>query len=179
MRADGTVAVGASITEMKRRDKRELQERICHLVVQGKPLRKIAQRVGLSVAQLSGMLADRAFLQRYDAARMVYYRLIADELVSIIDSATAATLDIAVERVKVRQWILERALRATWGRADTLTVQGNPDMPVTLQALTGPERAERLRELLQIASDRLANPQPKLIVEEAAPEMEDEHDLWE
>lgn len=150
------------------KEARELKLNVCLLVASGHSLTTIAKKYGISPGTILGsMVGDSEFRDVYREAKEMYYMLMAEDLIDIIDDADPAFLDKAVQRVKTRQWVLERACRGTWAKTDTVVMKGDPDNPVQVN-FSFEERVKRIQDLMTLAASRLdESGKPKVLVDVA------------
>lgn len=136
---------------------REFKMEVCLAIAEGKNIHEIARRRGMSPATILGcMVGDPEFRSIYREAKEMYFTLMAEEMVDIIDNATLSTLEKAKEQVKLRQWVVSRALRKQWGNSDTVTIAGDPDNPVRVEDMGFDDRIKRLQAIFSVAAQRIA-----------------------
>lgn len=136
---------------------REFKMEVCLAIAEGKNIHEIARRRGMSPATILGcMVGDPEFRSVYREAKEMYFTLMAEEMVDIIDNATLSTLEKAKEQVKLRQWVVSRALKKQWGNNDTVTVAGDPDNPVRVEDMGFDDRIKRLQAIFSVAAQRIA-----------------------
>jgi len=139
---------------------REFKMEVCLAIAEGKNIHEIARRRGMSPATILGcMVGDPEFRSVYREAKEMYFTLMAEEIVDIIDNPnikTSLALEQAKEQVKARQWVVSRALRKQWGNNDTVTVAGDPDNPVRVEDMGFDDRIKRLQAIFSVAAQRIA-----------------------
>jgi hypothetical protein len=110
---------------------REIAERICALLAEGKTLNVTCQMLAKEIPNLPArptILAwandpEHPFSEKYARARMLGYQLMADELIDIADARVGlgkAAADPSVVqrdklRVETRKWLLAKALPRAYG----------------------------------------------------------------
>lgn len=134
----------------------ELAHRICDLIMDGQPLRVIGEREDMPCADtLKRWIRSRDdFRALYIQAKQVLALCEGEEMVQILndvdledakDRATAgARVRLAAEKVKLRQWMLERMLPRVFGAHTQVTARILNPATAVLLAMSTEERAEWL-----------------------------------
>jgi len=104
----------------------QISDVICSQLAEGKSLREICSNEEFPVAPSTIIMwvqrNDLApgFAEQYARARKTQAELLADELLSIADSADAESYNAARLRVDTRKWILSKVLPKVYGDATML-----------------------------------------------------------
>lgn len=149
IRAEAVAEERARIKALKVRKpsvrfKAELGKRICERLAAGESLNGICQGVDMPTEATVREWASKgegygeefaAFATSYARAREAGYRLMAEEIVAIADSASIDTGAVARDRLRVdaRKWVLAKMLPKEFG--DKLELSGDPAKPIKLIAV--------------------------------------------
>src|SRR6185437_5889228 len=129
----------------------EVGAAICSDIASGKSLRECCRERSIALSSFFDALHARADLaEQYDRAREARGELLADEIITVADTADAENAYAVKVRVDARKWCAARMCRRVYGDSSEVKLSGG--VAVTM------DMAERLEQLRQANSAPVLSP---------------------
>lgn len=123
----------------------EVAEDICKLLMEGESLRSICKRPGMPAISTVMVWLQRyeEFMEQYARAREIQAEILAEDIISLADSAIADGAAVAKARLQVdaRKWYASKMAPKRYG--DRI----QHDQKITITDFTDDEIDKRIREL--------------------------------
>jgi len=121
----------------------ELEASVLSLIEAGSPLRATAEKNGISASAIIRQVqASEDFAKRYARAKEIQVEQLADELLTIADSADAETYNASRLQVDTRKWLLSKLIPKKYGDKSPGDSPDNP-LHVGLQVITSVPRPKQ------------------------------------